>query len=160
MSYNPQSRHYSVLKKLFPLDLDGDLDVWLDSKGLALDRAEGRAKRLHQELFPDTATSDTVLGTLPDWERTYGITPDLGATDAQRAAVVVAHVRAALTPLTLDGKPGNRLNKAYFYSIADALGYSTNQADPKWIKIEDGKYRPFRVGFGKVGDPVYFNEHG
>ena len=46
MSYNPQSRHYSVLKKLFPLDLDGDLDVWLDSKGLALDRAEGRAKRL------------------------------------------------------------------------------------------------------------------
>jgi uncharacterized protein YmfQ (DUF2313 family) len=160
MAYSPQSRHYSVLKKLFPLNLEGDLDVLLDAEGLALDRAEDTASRLHQELFPDTATSDPVFGTLADWERTFGITPPDGATDQQRGAVVVAHMRVSGCPMTKDGKFGNRLNKTYFYSIASALGYSTNQADPKWIKIEDGKYRPFRVGFGKVGDAVYFNDHG
>lgn len=150
MTYNPQSRHYSVLKKLFPLDLDGDLDVWLDSQGLGLDRAEDRASRLHQELFPDTATSDPVLGTLADWERTYGIVGDTETTDAQRASVVVAKMR------DLGG-----LNRAAYYRIAQALGYNAypSMVDPH-IQILDGVYRPFRVGFGKVGDPVYFNNHG
>jgi hypothetical protein len=41
MNYSPQSRHYSVLKKLFPVSfLQGDQDVTMDIEGLALDRAE------------------------------------------------------------------------------------------------------------------------
>lgn len=150
MSYNPQSRHYSVLKKLFPLELEGDVDIWLDAKGLALDRAEDRAKRLHQELFPDTATSNTVLGALADWERTYGIVGDTTKSDAQRAAVVLAKMRDQ-----------GGLNRAAYYRISQALGYNAypSNVDPH-IQILDGVYRPFRVGFSKVGDAVYFNDHG
>jgi uncharacterized protein YmfQ (DUF2313 family) len=150
MSYNPQSRHYSVLKKLFPLPLEGDLDVALDAEGLALDRAEDRASRLHLELFPDTASSDPVLGTLTDWERIYGIVGDTSKTDQERGTIVVAKMR------NLGG-----LNRAAFYRIAQALGYNPypSNVDPH-IQILDGVYRPFRVGFGKVGDAVYFNDHG
>ena len=169
MGYVPQSRHYGVLKQLFPLPLGGDLDADLDIEGLALDRAEDQATRLHKELFPDTATSDPVLGSLADWERVYGITPDPGMTDQQRAGVVVAKIRAGLTP-TIPASDsggvktvqatGTRLCRAQFYSIAQALGYSTDNTQPKWILIEDGLFRPFRVGVGKVGDPVYFNDPG
>jgi uncharacterized protein YmfQ (DUF2313 family) len=147
MSYTPLSRHYSVLKQLFPLALAGDLDVDLDIEGLALDRAEDCARRLHQELFPDTSSS---IGALASWERTYGIIGDPTTSDQQRAGVVVAKMR------NLAG-----LNRSAFYRIARALGYNTypSAVDPH-IQILDGIYLPFRVGIGMVGDPVYFGDSG
>jgi uncharacterized protein YmfQ (DUF2313 family) len=155
MTYSPTSRHYDVLKKLFPLDVGGDFDLDLDIEGRALDLAENSAMVLHDEIFPDTSTVRTEgnpRGCLQDWERTYGVTPADGATQEQRIAVVMAKIRASVLA---DGQ-ASRLNKAYFYLVASAFGYTQTQTDPKFLIIEDGVYRPFRAGYGRAGiDPVY-----
>jgi uncharacterized protein YmfQ (DUF2313 family) len=95
MSYTPLSRHYSVLKQLFPLALAGDLDVDLDIEGLALDRAEDCARRLHQELFPDTSSSiDPIvfpIGGVPWVQKTSAVenwqVVKMSATGQYQAAV-------------------------------------------------------------------------
>jgi uncharacterized protein YmfQ (DUF2313 family) len=146
------SRHYEVLKKLFPVpQLGGGLDVGLDVEGLNLDSAEDFSILLMKEVLPTTATNDADLGLISQWEKLLGIVPDDSRLIGDRRAEVIAKLTAP---------PG--INEAFYYAIASSLGYNIfpSVTDPH-VQILKGVYRPFRVGYGQIGiDPVYDQSAG
>ena len=79
----------------------------------------------------------STLELLPDFETDYGL-PDpctpLNPTVGQRRAALLAKMRA---------KGGQ--SAAYFIAVAEQLGYT--------ITVQ--RFYPFRVGQGRVGDPLY-----
>jgi len=102
--------HYQALKKLWPIkNVEGALDDDLSIQGKYLDQLYAQAQQLYTEFFPSTTTL-----LLSDWERVYGLQPT-GTVDQRRAAVI-AKMRV------LVNKDG-RLTKAYYLSIASALGH-------------------------------------
>lgn len=121
-----------------------DDDLFIE--GAHLDAAEEELRRIIDEMFPDTATD-----TISDWERVFAITPESGATLAQRRAVVSAAYRAT-----------GGMTRDYLYAVAQGLGYTQGAAgaDDPHVRIVDGEFRPFRAGYGKAGDPVYDGTSG
>jgi hypothetical protein len=147
MAYSYLSRHYTVLKKLFPVPfLGGDQDASMDIEGLALDRAEDLSKKLFAEINPDSVTDDPLIGTISQWEIVFGIPVDDSKPIADRRKAIVAKM---LMP--------SGLNKEYFYAVAAALGYHIwPDSTYPYIDIEKGLFRPFRVGYSHVGiDKLY-----
>jgi hypothetical protein len=145
--FTPASRHYFPLKQLFPLlRMEGDINADLDVEGLALDRASASADLLLSQVFPNSATDESIL----DWEYTYGLPPSSDAVEYRRARV--AHKKALLGGLSID----------YFYSVAATMGYGrVGSGSFLQILIEDGVYAPFRADVSKADiDAVYDSTNG
>jgi len=93
------------------------------------------------EMNPLTAT---ISGMLPEYERYYQCTVVIGDTVEIRRNRVVATIR-------------NRggLDRAAFYRLADAMGYTIGTGI-KAISLIEGHYYPFRAGYGRAGiDKIY-----
>ncbi len=103
--------------------------------GLATTQARQHART--GDLSERESDPAQALELLSDWEAAYGL-PDpclpLNATIEQRRAALLARIAA---------RGGQSI--AYFTEVAAALGYD--------ILVEE--FRPFRVGAGRVGTPIY-----
>lgn len=88
------------------------------------------------ELLLVEAYPATTAAALLDWERAFGLPDECSpgaSSTAQRRAALLARMAA------LGGQ-----SRAYFVSIAAALG----------VTITITEFRPARVGFASVGDPI------
>lgn len=108
-----------------PLELSGVHEQDLAIEGKHLDEALSRAKKLLEQIFPDTADE-----LIPDWERLCGITPEADDTLDRRRARVVAKL-----------KEQGRLDRQYYIDIAAALG----------VKITIEELGPGDEGYGPEG---------
>jgi uncharacterized protein YmfQ (DUF2313 family) len=108
------SRHADLLKLLLPpvaYDKAAPaLSAEIEAEGQRLDEFEDAATALLDEIDPRTTTN-----LLPEWERVYGL-PD----ECRGAADTVADRRARLAAKVAET---GGLSRAYFISIATALGY-------------------------------------
>jgi len=125
--------HYQALKQLMPIDLGEVSNKDMEIEGALYDDATEATTKLLPEFFPST-----VDALLSRWEAEYGIIPRQGAGIEERRA----NLRARYITI------GN-LSKAYFKSIAQALGYE--------VEITEGGelYNWFRASISRAGDPVY-----
>jgi uncharacterized protein YmfQ (DUF2313 family) len=107
--------HYFALKKIWPIkDLEGSFDDDLTIDGTYLDDVYYQDADLQTQIFPDTATSDS-LGLLTSWECVFQL-PGTG-TDAQRQSAVVDALLAVVN------KQG-RLNKQFYIDLGAIKGYT------------------------------------
>jgi uncharacterized protein YmfQ (DUF2313 family) len=100
-----------------------------------INRIDAAAKGIINELYPKSATA-----LLTEYETMLGLSYDNTLSTAERRNRIISRFRAV---------GGQSL--AYFYSLAEALGYTTET-----IEIIDNTYRPFRAAASIVGtDSVY-----
>jgi hypothetical protein len=131
--------HYNALKILAPKCFapDGNFNKLLLIKGKHFDDVRTAIATLREEMFEDTChplgsgQDESPYGLMEWWEAFYHIyTP--AATVAARRLILVAKSRE---------KGGS--NKAYFESLAEALGYGIGThgevGDPH-IRLVDGEY--------------------
>jgi uncharacterized protein YmfQ (DUF2313 family) len=95
------------------------LQAWADE----LARVDGRAADLVDETHPATTSE-----LLPEWEAAAGLVLAPGATEAERRAVLVAHLAA------IGGQ-----SVAYFRAIATAAGYPVAIVEPKPFMADYGE---------------------
>jgi uncharacterized protein YmfQ (DUF2313 family) len=152
MNYSPISRHWNVLKKLFPLgEMEGEHDIELDVRGLSLDRADDLAKLLTNEIIPSTATDNSDIGMIGEFEQVFEIASDDARPLSARRSEVMARLVAP-----------SGLNADFYYRIAESLGYNRypSNTDPH-IQFVKGEFLPFRVGISLVGiDAIYDQTSG
>lgn len=120
--------HSDALTLLLPITLGGTFGIDLAIEGAALDRAGADGEILLAELFPTGAYE-----TLADWERVYGLVPEIDDPLQLRRNRIVQKMRDL-----------GRLDIAYFVSLAAALGYA--------IVIEE--LHPFMAGWGYAGEEL------
>lgn len=121
------ARHVHVLKKLFPLPMEGDLfDAEMALQGNQLDSINLEAHTLLLEFFPDTA-----IITIANWEKRLDITPASGDS------LSVRQQRASTKYREIGG-----LSKDYFLGIAADMGFL----------IEIIRLQPIRCGVSECGD--------
>lgn len=129
------------------LDLGGVFRQDAEIEQLAIDRLTVVVAALLDELSPSRTTE--LLGA---WERVYGIVPSVGATQAERRSVLLAHVRAT-----------GGVHRGYYESIATGMGYTIGvpgDTDPH-LRFVEGAYAPFRADYGRAGvDAVYDQDSG
>lgn len=95
-------------------------------------RLEGRADQLAIEVVPSTTNE-----LLSDWERVAGL-PDRCSGELEET--LQGRRNALVAKLASTGGQ----SKAYFISVAKALGYT----------ITVSEFRPFRAGMSQAGDPL------
>lgn len=127
------------------LDLGDTFETDLQIEGKHIDAVEDSAKTLQDEMFPDT-----TIALLADWERRYNINPPAGASVVQRRNAVIAKMRAT-----------GGINKAYFYNIANGLGFNIESSTDPHLRIAEGEYNPFMADYGRADiDAVYDQDSG
>lgn len=100
--------YIDVLKQLYPYRVGGVHEADLVTAANALDSEQSRIDAVLDEMFPDTATAETIFR----WERRYGVIPDSGKTLSDRRKAVIAKRRQR-----------GGASSDYYKAIASALGY-------------------------------------
>lgn len=121
--------HKDALALLFPVELGGVEADDITVEGKTLDDVESQSNQLLREMFPDM-----TYMLLTSWERVLGLVPGPDATLQSRRDHIIAKIRER-----------GGLSRAYFISLAAALGYA--------ITIDE--LQPFMAGWGRAGDPLY-----
>ena len=119
--------------RAWPRDLDTQQSALAAGLMMTPWRVDGAAQYLLQDAFPATAN-----GLLPDWEETLGL-PDSCYRDASPS--IVDRQGQVVAKLAYSG--GQSIG--YFTQVAAAMGYS--------ITVQE--FAPFRMGFSRMGDPLY-----
>lgn len=114
--------------------LNDDLKAIFDVVGDIFDDIKIQFDTILSQVDAFQLTDD---GLLTEYEALYQCKST--GTSEQRISRVIAAIRA---------KGG--LNRSYFYTIADALGYSIGSGS-KYIIISEGDFTPWRVGISKIG---------
>ena len=112
---------------------DSNLERLLDGLGRELERIDGQAQLVPEQLDPARGS-----WALPDWERVLGLpdecAPPPETLEARRAAVLGRLLS------------GGSLSTPFYYDLARSLGYS--------IAIVEGSASPFRCGESACGDAL------
>lgn len=122
-------QNYKTLRYLNPVKLGSIADRDMDTEAKALDRVQADAFRLFVNMFPDACYE-----LISDWERVYGLTPDIGSSTGVRVAALLAKIR---------GRGG--LSRPFFINLAQTLGFS--------IEIEEPT--GFMAGLSGAGDVLF-----
>lgn len=143
-----EKEYFSLLASLLP-------PVTYDPSGPRLSaelNAEAKLLTVLDSVIADLLSAidpGTAINTLPDWERTYALTPGDGDTLQQRRDRVMSALAET-----------GGLSREYFISLAKALGYDITIEEPdepmwRWTVNVNGapeKVYYFRVGESVVGD--------
>jgi len=112
----------------------------IQAEGVELDAVETSAALLSMQLFPDTAST-----LLPDFERNWGIVPEVGATNAERRLAIIAKMRAR-----------GGLSIPYYKNIAAGLGFNIDSGVDPHLRIVEGEFFGFLADVGRADiDKIY-----
>lgn len=121
-----------ALRMLFPIELGGDHEADLRHDSVALDAAQAQAATLLIEMHGDSAAT-----LLLDWERVFGVLPEIDDPLQLRREKVVQAI-----------KRRGGLSIPYFLALAEAMGYEISIVEPV----------PFMAGWGEAGQELFGEE--
>jgi len=118
------SPHSKALAQLYPLEMDAEQNA----VAIELDRCMGYMDAVHNESFPDQATT-----SLPRWEALYELDGTGSLTERRQALLAAINADSGIA-------------EHHYIALAASMGYHVQIVHPP---------RLFRAGVSRSGFPVY-----